>query len=142
MGALQTKMEFDLFLNFKKQILQGTVKIFYKCLKPTKKLALDFKTLNIYGVKDPNGKNLQYKFIRNLNVSPNLGKGLVINLGKKCELNSTNYVSIGFATTKKSVALHFSNKVMLQNQKHKFFYSHAAAIFARSTFPCRDTPFA
>jgi len=140
--ALQTKMIFDLFLNFKKQILQGKVKIFYKCIKPTKEFALDFKTLKIFGIKNHKGKNLDYKFIRNLNVSANLGKGLVINLGKKCKKNKTNFVSIDFSTTKKSVALHFSNKMMLQNKKYKFFYSHAAAIFARSTFPCQDTPFA
>jgi hypothetical protein len=113
--ALQTKMIFNLFLNFNKQIIEGKVKIFFKCLKPTNKFALDFKDLEIFGIKNNQGKNLDYKFIKNLNISHNLGLGLIIDLGENCKINNdkNNFVEIKYASTKESVALHFSNRIML-----------------------------
>jgi hypothetical protein len=143
---IQQKFFFDVSVNMKAKIINGYVRIFYKCNKKSKFFILDFKSLQIFKVLDKEKNNLNYSFIRNTNVSKALGKGLKIELSRECEVNnqheSTEFVDVYYATTPKSVALHFSHETMLEDKRYGFMYSHSAAIFARTLFPCQDSPFA
>jgi len=145
---IQQKFLFNVKVDMKQKFIHGFLRIFFKCNKKTKFFILDFKALQIFKVLNNNGKNLNFWFIKNMKVSNALGKGLKIELDRVCEINKENennekeFVDVYYATTRKSVALHFSDKTMLEDKRFGFMYSHGAAIFARTLFPCQDSPFA
>jgi len=143
---IQKKFYFDLDIDMKSKKIYGYLRVFYQCNKKAKFFILDFKALQISKIMDHDFNELEFSFIKKTTISKSLGKGLKIELKSECDINQKNfeknYVDIHYSTTEKSVALHFSHKTMLENENFGFLYSHGAAIFARTLFPCQDTPFA
>lgn len=141
---LQNKIHFDIEIDMDNKKITGFLRIFYDCLKKTKEIILDFKTLKIEKIIDENSEELNFSFIRKTNISSALGKGLKIQLKNFCipNKNKSEYIDIYYTTTNKSIALHFSDASMLDDKKYTFMYTHGPAIFSRTLFPCQDTPFA
>lgn len=142
--VIQKKLEFDVDIDMQQERIFGYVRIYFECLKPSKFITLDVNTLEIFKVLNSQKNNLNFSFIRKTDVSKALGLGLKIELDSVCDShnNLLSYVDIYYSTTDKSLAIHFSHKSLLENEKYNFMYTHGPGIFARTLFPCQDTPFA
>jgi leukotriene-A4 hydrolase len=136
----QTKLFFDVEIDMDNEVIKGKMRFHYKCLKNINQIILDVKTLQIFDIKDSGGQELNFYFVRHKKVSRAVGRGLIIQLKEICLKNSKEYIEISYSTTQKSIAVHFSHPTILLDKNHKFMYTHGPAIFARTLFPCQDTP--
>ena len=137
-GAIQTRIDFNLKISLKPKRIYGTVKIYYKCLSETEFFKLDVRHLSILSVKDSKKKPLKYQI--NKNKESSIGDQLQITFSKKCQLNDESFVTIRYHTNKNGIGVHFSNKLMAEDPTNHIVYTHAEPIYARTFFPCQDTP--
>jgi leukotriene-A4 hydrolase len=136
----QTKLKFDVFIDINRELIKGNLKLYYTCLKNTKTIILDVKTLKIFKIINENKENLSFSFVRNKKTSRAVGRGLVISFKDECKKDTKGFLEIEYSTSEKSIALHFSHPTMLKDRNFKYMYTHGPAIFARTLFPCQDTP--
>ena len=136
--AVQTKIDFDIQINPHQKIIKGNVKLSYKCNSSTDKILLDIRKLSIVTIFNSNGLPLSYKINKNFNSS--IGEQLQIEFLSRCNKGGEDFIVIYYHTNKNSIGVHFSNKAMLRDKNSTFIYTHSEPIFARTFFPCQDTP--
>lgn len=139
-SAVQTKLEFDVYIDMNKRLISGFVRFHYKCLKPNINfLVLDVNNLNIKKILNAEKKEVDFKIKKNTENS--IGDALVIYAEDICKKEkASSYVDIFYNTLPKSMGLHFSNPNTLYDNRYTFLYTHGEAIYSRTFFPSQDTP--
>jgi leukotriene-A4 hydrolase len=137
-GAIQTKLDFDLEIDMKQELLFGTVKINFKCIKDTDIIGLDVRDLVIDNIYDKNNVKLSFVIVKNNKNS--IGDGLIVKFEKPCKANEESYISIKYSTKQKSIGVHFSDRSVINESSYGFMYTHGEAIYSRTVFPSQDTP--
>jgi len=151
--AVQTKLDFDIYIDMKKRVIDGFVRFHYKCLKEdVKYIALDINNLNIKKVLSSDKKEVKFSIKKNNENS--IGDALIIIPEEVCKVNnknikkkenqndeeSNNFVDIYYNTLPRSMGLHFSDPNTLYDKRYTFLYTHGEAIYSRTYFPSQDTP--
>ncbi len=140
-SAVQTKLDFDVYVDMNKRLISGFVRFHYKCLKPNVNfLALDVNNLFIKKIINSDKKELDFK-IKN-NTENSIGDALLIYAEDMCQKKdkANSFVDIHYHTMPKSMGLHFSNPETLHDKRYTFLYTHGEAIYGRTFFPSQDTP--
>jgi leukotriene-A4 hydrolase len=139
-GIVQQHLDFEVDIDMEKKILEGLVRINFKCLGSTNFAAFDISDLSIINVKDSQSNLLKYYIIKNNKSS--IGNGLIVKLSKNCSQGETSFLEIYYSTTRNSLGLHFSDPNVLhhKDKKYSFLYTHGEAIYSRTFFPSQDSP--
>lgn len=135
-GAIQTKLDFNLYLDMNNKKITGFVRFHYKCLSLAKFVALDVNGLQISKVLNPEKNKI--KFIIKKNLKNSIGDALIIFSEEIC-LKKENYLDI-YYSTHNALGVHFSHPETLHNKNYTFLYTHAEAIYGRTFFPAQDSP--
>jgi aminopeptidase N len=137
-GMVQHRIDFDVMVDMERRVIEGTVRIHYKCKKETNYMGLDMRDLKIFNVKDSEGKLLKYYIFKNNKNT--IGDGLIVRFDENCKKGS--FIDIHYATMPDALGVHFSDPEVLNNQDKKisFLYTHGEAIYGRTFFPSQDTP--
>ncbi|CAD8138978.1 unnamed protein product [Paramecium pentaurelia] len=135
--TLNTSIQLE--IDFKQQILIGKVILKMKAIKQINKVYLDTKMLDVQQVK-VDGQNTQFNY-KQL-VVKELGDQLEILTQKQA--NEEFQIEITYSTLQnvhnEQVALNWLQPSQTFGNKHPFLFTQSEAIYARSLFPCQDSP--
>ncbi|CAD8054730.1 unnamed protein product [Paramecium sonneborni] len=133
------KTSIKLEIDFKQQIIQGRVILTMKAINDIVKVQLDAKMLNVLQVK-----------VNNEDTTFNYRQQLVQELGDQLEIttqkqaNEEFQIEIIYQTQQNvhngQVALNWLQPSQTFGNKHPFLFTQSEAIYARSLFPCQDSP--
>ena len=141
-GAIQTKLDFEVYIDMKNKVIDGFVRFNYKCLKPTTNfIALDINNIKIKKVLNKEKKEVDFQIKKNTENS--IGDALIIYSDEICKSSNkeiANYVDIFYSTLPNNMGIHFSNPNTLYDKRYTFLYTHGEAIYGRTFFPSQDTP--
>ena len=122
----------DLQVDFKRQVLDGTVELQYKKLAPdVKRIVLDTRELTIHEVK-AGDTALEYSLKPS---DATLGSALEIALPE-----SGQSIVIRYTTSPSASGLQWLTPQQTAGGQHPFLFSPAQAIHARSFIPLQDSP--
>lgn len=137
-GAVQTKLDFDIYIDMNKRIISGFVRFHYKCNEAKLNyIILDINNLNIKKILNIEKKEVDYKIKKNTENS--IGDALIVYSEDICK-NKVSYLDIYYNTLPNSMGLHFSNPNTLYDKRYTFLYTHGEAIYGRTFFPSQDSP--
>uniref|UniRef100_A0AC35U662 Leuk-A4-hydro_C domain-containing protein n=1 Tax=Rhabditophanes sp. KR3021 TaxID=114890 RepID=A0AC35U662_9BILA len=127
-------LHLDWDVSFENENITGVVVLDFTVIKPTNKLFLDSRQLNIKSIQF-RGQQLSSKF------HPNgvLGEKIEINLPELNE-GEKDQMTIEYVTNRGASALQFISKEQTVDKKAAYLYSQCQPIHARSIVPCMDTP--
>ena len=137
----QTDYEVDLFINFEKQILEGTVIISFDIIDSNEKtIVIDTKKLHIETVSClETNKELSFKIHKDHKSKDSLGTPLEILLPTDLNGNKIR-VKISYTTTLGNDGiLWLANEQTLTKNK-PFMFTQGEAILGRTIYPCQDSP--
>ncbi len=124
-------MILDLRVDFTDSQLSGTATL--ELAAPAEgPLDLDTRDLDIRGIKDAIGNNLDFSLAGTDNV---LGTKLTVQLPAGCKS-----LIIEYATSPEASALQWLEPALTAGGKHPYLFSQCQAIHARSVIPCQDSP--
>jgi len=137
-SVVQTKLEFDIYVDMNKRLIIGFIRFNYKCIEPNVNfIVLDVNNLKIKNILNADKKEVDFKIKKNTENS--IGDALIIYAENICK-NVNSYVDIYYNTLSNSMGLHFSNPNTLHDNRYTFLYTHGEAIYGRTFFPSQDTP--
>ena len=136
-GAVQTKLDFDVYIDMKNHNIDGFVRFNYKCITKVNLISMDIKTIKINKVLNEQGQEIKFRIQENKNNT--IGDALIVEDENICK-NDTGFVDIYYTTYKETMGIHFSNPETLHNKNYTFMYTHGEAIYSRTYFPSQDTP--
>jgi aminopeptidase N len=133
-SAVVTHMDMDLYFDFSKKTLEGTIDYTINRLKGDK-LILDVSNLNIHkiyrGLRDT-AQGIHYVIS---SPDPVLGSSLTIDLPK-----GADRISIYYTTNPNSAALQWLEPRQTADKKLPFVFTQGQAILTRTWLPCQDSP--
>uniref|UniRef100_A0A1I8ERW6 Leukotriene A-4 hydrolase n=1 Tax=Wuchereria bancrofti TaxID=6293 RepID=A0A1I8ERW6_WUCBA len=121
-------------VDFCKCQIFGSVVLSVRIIKPTDKIVLDSRSLEIINVKLDN-EIVDYH-VENAGI---LGEKIIINVGKRKDGDKFN-LTIIYNTGEKCSALQFLKAEQTVTKAKPYLFSQCQAIYARSIVPCMDTP--
>lgn len=129
----------DLAIDFKNQVLHGTVSLQLESLteKESKEIILDTSFLNIKEISVNAEKTKDWEVKDRFEP---YGSPLSIKLASGAPKGSLVLVEITLSTTDKCTALQWMSPAQTSNKKFPYMFSQCQAIHSRSIFPCQDTP--
>jgi len=145
-GPIQTKLDFNVYLDMKKRVIDGYVRFNYICQNLTTKFViLDVNNLNIKKILNSENKELNFEIKKNNENST--GDALIVYSEDICKIKSNEenkkndlFFDIYYSTNTNNMGIHFSNPNTLHDNRYTFLYTHSEAIYGRSIFPSQDTP--
>ncbi|KAK6107032.1 Aminopeptidase ltah-1.1 [Brugia pahangi] len=121
-------------VDFCKCQIFGSVVLSVRIIKPTDKIILDSRSLEITNIKLDN-EIVDYH-VKNADI---LGEKIIINVGKRNDGDKFN-LTIIYNTGEKCSALQFLKAEQTVTKTKPYLFSQCQAIYARSIVPCMDTP--
>jgi len=129
----------DLVIDFKKQILHGTVTLQLESRtdKESKEIILDTSFVDVKEISINAEKTKDWEVKDRFEP---YGSPLHIKVPSGAPLGTLVSVEIGLSTTDKCTALQWLTPAQTSNKKFPYMFSQCQAIHNRSIFPCQDTP--
>jgi leukotriene-A4 hydrolase len=129
----------DLAIDFKKQVLHGTVTLQLESRtdKESKEIILDTSFIDVKDI------SINAKKTKDWEVKDRFepyGSPLHIKVPSGAPLGTIISVQIALSTTKQCTALQWLTPAQTSNKKFPYMFSQCQAIHNRSIFPCQDTP--
>ncbi|CAD8143144.1 unnamed protein product [Paramecium octaurelia] len=135
--TLNTSIKIE--IDFKQQQLIGSVTLKMKAVKDINKVLLDTKLLNVQKVS-VNNEDTQFNYKQQ--VVNDLGDQLEIITQKQA--NEEFQIEITYSTQQnvqnEQVALNWLQPSQTFGNKHPFLFTQSEPIYARTLFPCQDSP--
>ncbi len=125
-------MHLDLAIDFKEEILQGSVRLDLENKTGSDKLHLDTKDLTIKKVTLDDGSETKYQIKDEVE---HLGQEMIVDITPE-----TKSVTIEYATSEEAEALQWLSPEQTSGGEYPFLFSQSQAILARSWIPCQDGP--
>ena len=125
-------MSLDLEVDFKQNILKGSVELNLDHLNETSQLVLDARKLDIHKVELDNGSEAEYSLGPEQNP---FGQPLTISITP-----NTESVKIYYSTHPDADALQWLTPEQTLGKQYPFLFSQSQAILARTWIPCQDGP--
>lgn len=125
-------LRLDLNVDFTLNTVSGTAAWSIKRVSGATRVIFDTRDLNVFSVKDGQGRALEFFLGEN---DPVLGAPLTIELPP-----GADHVTIAYQTSPQAAALQWTQPAQTAGGKHPFLFSQSQAILARSWIPCQDSP--
>ncbi|KAK4054352.1 Leucyl aminopeptidase yscIV [Microbotryomycetes sp. JL221] len=133
-----THIHLDWTVDWKHQVIAGSVKHTLLVIKDTDKLVLDSSYIDIKQVElGSSGRKLEHELAPRHKV---MGSALTVQLDRMYKAQEIVDVVVYCTTTKDCTALDWLRSEQTDSKKFPFMYSQCQAIHARSLLPCQDTP--
>ncbi|KRX00695.1 Armadillo-type fold [Pseudocohnilembus persalinus] len=136
--------DIDYFIEFNKKKLAGKINYTFESkASDLKKIILDVKCLLIYEVTNEQDQVLKYHIQSNPKYKEDLGDQLVITLDKTYQQSDQFTIRIFFDTfnpDNRPTAINWLNPEQTMGKKYPFLFTQCEPIFARTLFPCQDSP--
>lgn len=127
-----THANFDLNIEFEKQIISGSVLYNIKKSEDCDFAFFDTENLIIEHVVDQNGTKLKFNLLPHVKF---LGSALQVSLKE-----SITAIKIFYKTTSESSALQWLKPEQTRGGQHPFLFTQGQAILSRTWFPVQDSP--
>ncbi|OMJ13751.1 Leukotriene A-4 hydrolase-like protein [Smittium culicis] len=132
----------DLAVDFDKKLLHGHVVLSVEALSSNlSQVVLDTNGLSIFSAYEINNGSESSKLEFSLAEKDELyGSALTINLLSARNKGDKIDIKIEYQTTDESAALQFLTPQQTRGKKYPFLFTQCQSIYARSMFPCQDSP--
>ncbi|PVZ97460.1 hypothetical protein BB558_006565 [Smittium angustum] len=133
-------LHLSLSVDFPRKLIHGHVLLSLQALAESSSLILDTTGLIIHSVQlvcPDSSPHLSFKFG---NKHKFYGTPLEITLDRPYNKDESLKVRIDYQTTEDSGALQFLTPEQTKGKKHPFLFTQCQSIYARSLFPCQDSP--
>lgn len=127
---LTTAVDLKLKLDFAEQTISGTARL-HLASKASGELFLDTRDLHIESATTANGDAVRFELAE----SPDKIKGTLLTL-----FLHGDDVTIAFRTSPKATAVQWLEPSQTAGGRQPYVYTQCQPIYARSVFPCQDTP--
>lgn len=131
--AIITHLDWDASVDFESKIITATATYAISTSEHAKEIILDINDLEIRGVKDGWGNELNFEIGKQ---EPFLGSPLTIELKKI----GTKSIAISYVTSPNAEALQWLNPKQTADEVSPFLFTQSQAILARSWVPVQDSP--
>ena len=152
---IQKNVELDVFIDFDKQQMYGTIQTQYEILNPSlSKIILDLHGPDISSInlisEEYDEIPLDYEIYEKNEDKDALGTPLIIYLDSLKNKNNEEYekifkdktitIGIKFNTNEKCNGIQYLTKEQTHSKQYPFMFTQCEAILCRTLFPIQDTP--
>ena len=135
---LQTNLELNFNIDYKKKIIHGLAKIYFKSLKDGEVIVLDTRALKINSIIDSDtGELLDYILDTQYELNSN---GVPLKIYKEYSKDEIVTILISFDTTEKGTSVQWLTPEQTSGKIYPYMFTQGESILNRELFPTQDTP--